>query len=198
MQRNVRCWLVGGLAAFLAVALMVVGGSRAADEKELKDAIEKLADLMAKKDLDAAKPEAEKVAKSVDDIEPVMDLMKPRKDGGFGVGGKAGAITPDGIEKKIIDLDKKGLSGAQFGAQAEALGHMANRVAAIAEVAQHKCPVKKKEGDKDPKDWQKWTAEMRQAALEVSDAAHQKNASGFNKSLRKLNETCNTCHSVFK
>jgi hypothetical protein len=193
---------VGGIASALVVwSLALV--SRAADEdKELRDSIEKLADVLAKKDLAAAKTQGEAIANKVDEIAPVMDLLKPRGDGGFGVGAKAGAITPDGIEKKLIDMGKQiqmgKLTPAQVTAQADALERLADRVAAVAEVAQHKCPVKKREGQKDPQDWDKWTKEMRAGGLDLADAAKAKDAAKVKAAVNKLNSSCSDCHAVFR
>ena len=47
---------------------------------------------------DVAK-QAETLAKKLDDIADAMDLFKPRKKNGFGVGKTPGAINPDGIEQ---------------------------------------------------------------------------------------------------
>src|SRR5690348_16351471 len=149
MMRYARWLAVGGIVSALVVwSLALV--SRAADEdKELRDSIEKLADVFAKKDLATAKTQGEAIANKLDEVAPVMDLLKPRGDGGLGVGTKPGAITPDGIEKKLLDMPKHPVTAAQAGSQADALTRLGDEVAAVAEVAQHKCPVKKKEGDKN-------------------------------------------------
>jgi hypothetical protein len=199
MKKSVRLLLTAGLCAALGTGLLVVNLVHAADEdKELRDNVLKLAAMMGTNNAGANDQAARAIADKVDDIEPVMDLMKPRKDGGIGVGAKPGAITPDGIEKKIIDMDKKPLSQAQVNQQGDALQKMADQVAAISVVAQYKCPVKKKEGDKDPKDWDQWAKDMHKFALELSGAAKAKNAAGVKKAVSQLNEACNNCHSVFK
>ncbi|HJT75916.1 MAG TPA: cytochrome c [Gemmataceae bacterium] len=199
MKRSVRLLLTTGIVMALGAGLLVVNLVHAADEdKEVKDGVLKLAAVVSSGNAAAADAQAKTIADKVDDIEPVMDLMKPRKDGGLGVGAKPGSITPDGIEKKIIAMDKKPLSAAQVNAEGAALGKMADEVAAIAAVAQYKCPVKKKEGDKDPKDWKQWSEDMHKYALDLSKAAKAKNAAAVKKSVAQLNEACNNCHSVFK
>jgi hypothetical protein len=189
---------VGGIASALVVwSLALV--SRAADEdKEMRDTIDKVADLMAKKDLATAKTQGEAIANKLDEVAPAMDTLKPRGDGGFGVGTKPGAITPDGIEKKLIEMGKKPMAPAQVTAQADALERLGERVAAVAEIAQHKCPVKKKEGAKDPKDWDTWTKEMRQGGLDLADAAKAKDANKVKAAVNKLNTSCSDCHAVFR
>jgi Cytochrome C' len=200
MMRNARWLAIGGIASALVVwSLALVGQGTAADEdKEVRDGIEKLADVMAKKDLATAKAQGQAIANKLDEVAPAMDLLKPRGDGGLGVGPKPGAITPDGIEKKLIDMGKKPMTAAQVTTQADALARMADEVAAVAEVAQHKCPVKKKEGDKDPKDWQTWCQDMRQGGLDLADAAKAKDAAKVKTAVNKLNSTCSNCHAVFR
>ncbi len=198
MKKSVRLLLTAAIVAVLGTGLLVANLVHAADEdKELKDSVLKLAGVMGTGNA-GANDQAKAIADKVDDIEPVMDLMKPRKDGGIGVGAKPGAITPDGIEKKVIEMDKKPLTQAQVNEQGDAIKNMADQIAAIAGVAQYKCPVKKKEGDKDPKDWDQWSKDMQKQALALSKAAKAKNANAVKMTISQLNETCNNCHSVFK
>jgi cytochrome c556 len=192
---------VGVASALLVGSLALVRqGTAAGEDKELRDGIDKLADTMARKDLAAAKGQGEAIAKKADDIESVMGLMSPRDDGGFGVGPTPGKIKPDGIEKKIqgIAMGKEALGPDQVNDQAAALERLASRVAAIAEVAQHLCPVKEKKGKKDPKDWQMWTQDMRADALDLAAAAGAKDAARVKAAVGKLDQTCTSCHKVFK
>jgi hypothetical protein len=192
---------VGGIASALVVwSLALVSRGTAADEdKEVRNGIEKLADTFAKKDTATAKTQGDALAKKIEEVADVMDLLKPRGDGGLGVGTKAGAITPDGIEKKLIDMTgKHPVAQAQAASQADALARMGVEVAAVAEVAQHKCPVPKKEGPKDPKDWQTWCQDMRQGGLDLADAAKSKDAAKIKTAASKLNSSCTNCHAVFR
>jgi hypothetical protein len=202
MTRYLRWLAVGGVASALLVWSLVLAtnGTAADEDKEVRDGILKLADAEAKGDSTAAKKQAEGIAAKVDEIAPVMDLMKPRGDGGLGVGSAPGKITPDGIEKKLIAMDKEKnpMTPAQLTAQGDALARMGEQMAAIAEVAKLKCPVKKKEGDKDPKDWAKWTDEMQKGSLEFANAAKAKDPARLKTVTRKLNSTCSECHSVFR
>jgi hypothetical protein len=205
MTRSVRWLAVGSIASALAVwsLALVATGTAADDDKEVKDTILKIADAEGKKDTDAAQKQAQALAGKVDEIAPVMDLMKPRADGGLGVGASAGKITPDGIEKKLLAMAKdaaamKPLAGGQLKEQAEALARMAEEIAAIADVAKLKCPVKKKEGDKDPKAWAKWCDDMHQTALEFAEVARAKDAAKLKGMTLKLNGTCTECHAAFR
>jgi cytochrome c556 len=202
MLRYARWVLSAGIVAALAIgSLSLVRQGTAADEdKELRASIDKLADAIAGKDAASAKSQGEAIAEKTDDLETVMNLMNPRDEGGFGVGPAPGKIMPDGIEKKIqaIAMGKEALGPDQVNEQAAALERLANRVAAIAEVAQHLCPVKEKKGKKDPKDWQTWTQDMRAHAGELATAARAKDAAAVKAAVGKLDQTCTSCHKVFK
>ena len=163
----------------------------------MSDAIQKLAQTVAKPDVATARKEAEALAKTIE-LDSLMDLFKLRTKDGLGVGTKPGAITPDGIEAKVMALAKKPLPQKELDAQAEGLTQAGHMVAAVALVAQHKCPVTKKMGDKDPKKWQEWTEEMHKNALELSTAAKAKQPAELKTAATKLNSTCNNCHSVFR
>lgn len=202
MSRFVRWLAVGGVtSALVAWSVLLVANGTAADEdkeaKEAKAGILKLADVMAKKDMAAAKTQAQAIAKKIDEVATVMDLMKVRGDGGLGVGAP-GKFKNDGIEKQLLAMGKVPLTPAQAKDEGEALERMGDQAAAIAAVAKYKCPVMKKEGQKDPKDWATWCDDMRQAALEFSAAARAKDAAKLKTTTLKLNGTCSNCHSVFR
>jgi hypothetical protein len=165
-------------------------GVSADDNKEVRDAVEKLADLLEKKDYDAAKKEAAAIAKKYDELEHVMILLGPRDMGGFGVGPKAGDIKPDDMEQKLSDLaTKKALTDAEWKAQGAAIKRMALRAAAVGELAQHYAP-KAKAGL-----WKGFSTDMQKAALELAEATKPdqvKTVAG------KMNSSCSGCHTEFK
>jgi hypothetical protein len=199
MKSTVRWVVVGGVVSALAIWLVVAStGSAADDDEAARQGVLKVADLIQKKDMDTAKKQAQTVAQKINDAEPIMHTMDPREDGGLGVGAKPGAIKPDGIEKKLLEIDKTPLKQQQVAAEGDALEEMAYRIAAVATMAQHACPVPAKQGNKDPKDWKQWTGDMQKGALELADAAKGKKAADINKAVKNLNNTCATCHAVFK
>jgi len=198
MKTHARVWVAG--AMLLAVGAWSVGGGTgtAAAGKKVAEAIQKLADTLAKPDVASAKKDAESLAKSIE-LDSVMDLFKLRSKEGLGIGSKPGAITPDGIEAKVIALAKaKPLAEKDLDAQSEGLTQAGYIVAAVGLVAQHKCPVTKKMGDKDPKKWQEWTGDMHKGALDLAAAAKAKKPAELKAVATKLNSTCNNCHSVFR
>jgi len=191
MSRHARVLGVGAIV--LALAAAYVTGDLAADEKSAKEGIDKLAKSLEKGSPDKAALESMKK----EHLDEIMYLFKLRKSGGFGVGANAGAITPDGIELKIISLGKKTLKG-DLDKQADAIAEAAYRTAAIADVAIHMCPVKKKMGDKDPKDWEKWSKGMKDAAMELAKAAKAKDPKKVEAAAKRLNDNCQQCHGVFR
>jgi cytochrome c556 len=179
--------------------LGAVTHSNAAADKDIAETVNKIADALEKKDTDNAK----KLAQTLKDedkypIEDVMQLFKPRKDKGLGIGPKAGAVMPDGIELKVIAMAMNELPQKELDAYAADLARAAYIAAAVAEVAKDKCPVTKKEGDKDPKDWKNWVESMQKAALELADAAKTKKPSVVKAAADKVDGACKTCHKVFK
>ena len=199
MKRTVRWVVAGGVLSALTFWLVAAGtGSAADDDQAARDGVLKVADLFQKKDMDTAKKQAQTIAQKINDVEPIMNTMSPREDGGLGVGGQAGRIKPDGIEKKLLEIDKTPLKDQQATSEADALQEMAYRIAAVATMAQPLCPVPAKQGKKDPKDWKKWSGDMQKQALDLADAARTKKAADINKAVKTLNNTCATCHASFK
>jgi hypothetical protein len=94
------------------------------DLKEAKEAVTRVVNAMRKGG--NAGPQAAEVAKKVD-LENLMNTFKPRTKGGFGVGPKPGAITPDYIDKKITNMAKRALTPVQVAKQKEPLIEMAER-----------------------------------------------------------------------
>lgn len=196
-------WLLISVAATIFGAVVWMQGARlsyAGDEKSAKDALLKIADLFAKKDVVAAKRLAAETAKT-DDLDVVMALFKLRSKKGLGIGDKPGAVKPDGIEAMILDLDNKKLKPGVVKAlktNAADIERMAYITAAIAEVAIHKCPVEKKQKDKDPKDWKRWSEEMRDASLELAEAIKANKPKEIATAGQKLQGTCVSCHGPFR
>ncbi len=187
--------LVAG-ALLLALGVWSIAAEDAAG---LRGEVQKVADALGKGDAEQAKKTAAEVAKS-SELEEVMSLMQPRRANAkkpvFGVGTKPGAVTPDGIEAKVIALSKK-VDPRQLDKESAALAEMALRVQAIAEIATAKAP-EKDEGQKKKKDWMEWAGEMKKSAMELGEAAKEKHAPQVKAAAAKLNSACNNCHGVFR
>ena len=181
------------LARFLALAVALGFGiswlaSAAADDKDIKAAVLKLATALEKNDKEAAKKLVDELKK--EDLEHVMELMKPpakNKD--------AFDVVKEGIEMKLNALSKKAGDVKASAADYEKMAHI---VAAIAEVASVKCPVGSKMGDKDPKAWAEWVNDMKDGAKALAEAAKAKDAKKVNAAAKKITGACNNCHGVFR
>lgn len=174
------------------VGFLLAGMGRAGDDKAAKEGILKIADAIAKGE--DVSGHAKALAKKIEEIDEVMNLMRPRKGakGGLGVGSKPGAIQPDGIELKLVQMGRDAPSAATAAKQAEALEKMAHVIAAIAEVSIAR-PDKKK-----PKNWIKYAKEMRDAAPKLAAAAKAKSPAELQKAAAAINAACNNCHTDYK
>ena len=193
--------------AFVAVALGSLwldgAGRSVADDKvakEVRKAIEDMADALAKGDAKTATKIMENIKKH-DLLEP-MSLFKPRdpKDGsgGLGMGPKPGAVEPDGIEKYLIQMGRKPMTAMQLAKVAPDLERAAYISAAIGELTEHKCPIDKKMGDKDPKDWAKLSKGMKEEALELAKAVKKQDTKLVQKHMQNLYSNCSGCHGIFR
>ncbi len=196
---TLRVRQLGAGLLLLATGVWFVGFGQAASEKELRDSIRKLAQSIEKKDADGAKKQATALGKSIDDMEDLMNMLSGRNGdkGGLGVGPKPGAITPDGIEDKIEHLAKKPLAEKQLSTEADALVQMGYDVAAVMAVAQAK-GWQKEEGAKKKTTWEKFSKASETAALAFADAAKKKNPAEVQAAAKKLDNSCSTCHDIFK
>lgn len=182
--------------AVAALGFATLAGKGGAADDDAKGAVTKIADMLEKKDTAGAQKAAAAFAPKAD-IEDVMHLMSLRRSKGLGVGAKPGAITPDGIEAKIMELGKRPLPAAKLTAESSDLTRMAYVAAAIGEVA-HAKPPAKDEGKKKKADWVKWSGDMRDAALKLADATKAKNPMEVKAAATKLYSSCTTCHEVFR
>lgn len=188
-------WLLR--AATLMVALGVVAvASRtdAADEKEVRAKILKIADALEKNQADIVKSEAQALQKSDAELDIIMEGFKLRSKGGIGVGDKP-AVKRDGIEAKVQDLDKAAPTPKEAQADATALARAGYVSAAIAEVIMTKVPSDKK---KQAPQWKTFATEMRNAGVDFAKAAQAKDPMKVHKAAKALNDACIKCHDVFR
>jgi len=194
------------LAVVLGVALaagtgLVAVEAQTEEARAAAAAIQKQADETTKKSWDELSGAGKDLAKK-HEILDVMNLLKLRKVdakvSGLGVGVKPGAITPDGIEAKIISLTKRPLDAAKLGRESADIARMAEITAAVASVSVHQCPIEKKMGAKDPADWKKWMEDMHREAVALARAARAKDAAAIKTAANKLDMSCKDCHAVFR
>jgi hypothetical protein len=193
-MKNARM-LAAGAALALGFCLLSAGGT-SADDKDVRDPTDKIAEAIAKGDTATAKKLAAGLAKSTE-LDNVMRQMALRTKKGRGVGAKANEVMPDGIEAKIIALSKKPLPQKQLDTESKAITDAAYIAAAIGEVA-HSKPPEKDEGMKKKKDWMGWSEEMSKSAVQLADAAKAKKPNDVKAAATKLNNSCSNCHGVFR
>jgi hypothetical protein len=195
-MKHPASWVAGCAAAFVGVwFLMEAGRTGAADDYDPREPVLKLASAIEKKDKDA-KEQAKAIAKKVE-LESLMHLFQLRSKKGLGVGLKAGAVMPDGLEKKVETLADKPLTADALGDQATALEQMGYAMAAIGEVTLAK-PPEKDMGKKKVKDWVKWSEDLRDASLLLAEAAKKKDPAALKNAADKANTSCNKCHDIFR
>lgn len=194
-------------AMVLGVALVLVAGATvtlsAADEAgtAAQADVKKLADQVGKKGWDDLAKEGQPLAKKHELLD-VMYSFKLRKPGakvsGIGIGDKPGAMTPDGIEAKIINMARR-VTPADLKADKELI-RIAEISAAIAGIAVHQSPVQAPMGQKTPAKWKELSADMYKASKGLTDAlkAPKKTTADVKKAAMKLNASCAECHTVFR
>ncbi len=202
MRSHPRNWVVLCTGLALVVGSLVLGPrSSAAPEKALGDAIDKIAEAVKKGDMDGAKKLAADCSKKVDH-DVLMKLYKLRSQkGGIGVGAKEGAISPDGIEKKLMKLAEAAPSAKDLAVEADALVELGHRMAAISLVSAVMEPedqYAKKKLKKRMKDWATWNDEMVKASQEFSAAAKAKKADDLHKAAVKADKACGKCHDAIR
>lgn len=192
MKRQAPVVLVGIGALALGSGLFLAALGRAGDDDAAKKGILKIAAALAKGNSEAASSDAKALAKKIEEIDEVMNLMRPRNKKGLGVGEKPGAIVPDGIELKLVQMGRDAPSQQAANKEAAALEKMAHVVGAIAEVAIVKTPKTK------AKEWIRYAKEMRDAAPKLAEAAKSKSPAELKKAAAQINAACNSCHTAFK
>jgi cytochrome c556 len=193
---------VAACAVAVSLGVVFLSGGQAADEKDLRAAMNKLVKTAAEKPDDLPKAAADlATAHKIDNesVKQVMDLLG-RRDGdppGWGVG-PAGTIKPDGIEPKLRDLIKqKSISKAQLEKEGDALLELANRTAAVAAVGQVAAPKKDLPG-KTIKDWKEYSEDMGKFSRDLAKAVKARNPEAVKDAAGKLNGSCSSCHSKFR
>lgn len=166
--------------------------SNAAQGGDVKATVLKIADALKKGDAASADKDAAALAKSKD-LDEVMDLFKKRDKGGIGVGSKKDVAVPDGIEVKLVALGRDAPSAGALKKEGEALEEMGYVIAAVAKVAKLKPAPKSKSAE-----WNSWCDDMAANAVKLSAAAKGQVAADVKTLAKKINDSCNACHSKYR
>jgi hypothetical protein len=188
---------LGAGFAILTLGLWCAAKVGGAPATAVRDDVLKLAQEIEKSGRNGSQSLADDLAKK-HPLEDVMDLMKLRRLKGLGVGPSASGKPDDGIEAKLINLTKHAPKAKELQSEAKDWEQSAYVMAAIAELAERQCPVKSKEGKKDPNNWNKWSKDMEVGALDLASALRGKKPKEVQRAAQKLNTTCNACHTDFR
>jgi hypothetical protein len=179
-------------ALTLGLCLLAGVSGLAADDDDKKAAAEA---RQAVVDLANGKGNPKAIADKYE-IEDVMRVFKPRDKRGLGVGPKPGAITPDGIEAKWINMGKgKGPSKVELTRDLAALVQAAQVTRAVGEINEH---YASKSGQKDPKKYKQLNEDMIKCSKELIDAFKTADPKIVKTAVNKLNQSCNECHTMFR
>jgi len=195
-------------AMVLGIGVALVAGVgvlslRAAEEASAASDVKKLADQVGKKDWAELSREGQTVAKRLDEqkkeLLDVMTVFKPRKPdgkGGLGVGNQPGAIKPDGIEAKILNLSKR-VQPADLDKAAD-LKRMAEISAAVAGIATHMPNEDAKKSKEATKKWQDYSKDMHDASKDLIKSLDGKNSAQIQLAAKKLQDACTACHNDYR
>jgi hypothetical protein len=195
MKTHARVLAAGAVLA-LGIGILATADLSAADDKDARDVVRQIADMIEKKNDAGAKKLAEQAAKDLE-LHDAMSVFALKSKKGFGFGSKPGAATPDGIEAQLIGLSRKAKMQKEVDAIAADLARAGYVAAAVAEIALKNVPDKD-EGMKKKADWVKWTQDMRTAGVKLAEAGKAKNANDVKTAATALNSSCNNCHGVIR
>ena len=157
--------------------------------------------LMERGDFFAAKKTAEEFAKGkeVEHLALIVPSARSPARKGLGIGFQPGVVKPDGIEQMICQLSSnRPIDPKLLDTHSADLARAFYLTAAIAEAHRGHCPVKQKTKKKDPKDWEKWSVTLRDAALELATAVQERQPTKVRSVAQKVNNACTSCHEVFR
>ena len=187
-----------GVALVAGVGMLSV---RAVEEAPAAPDVQKLADQAGKKDWAELSKEGQTISKKYNDLIDVMGVFKMRKkDGkgtsGLGVGKVPGAILPDGIEAKILNLSKR-VQPTDLQKAAD-LKRMAEVAAAVAGIAVHMPNDDAKKSKETTKKWQDYSKDMHDASKDLIKSLDGKNPAQIKEAALKLQNACTACHNDFR
>jgi len=178
----------------LAVGFVSTTAGRAqkgdSDAEAIKEAREAIVKMTRANDSEIQQQAATLAKKA--ELGNIMQVFKPRKSTGLGIGPKG-----EGIEPKIISLSKRTLSKGDLARQSDDLVKAAEVSRAVAEVTVYFTPKEKQPG-KDPADWKKYTEDMKQGSQELIKAVKSGDPKQVRSAATNLNAACSDCHSKFR
>jgi hypothetical protein len=183
-MKKTRLWLGTGAVALLAGVAVIIGQAQAVE----KDQIKKIAEMIKKGDTAGAKKAAEAYAKKNTDVDELMTAFKPAKKGG---------MMEPGIEQTLIKVGRDAPTATAIAKSAGDFTDMGYYTAAVGMVTEAAAPAKDM-GKKSRKDWIEWAKTTQEGGLKLAEAGKAKSAAGVKDAASKINNACNSCHTVFR
>lgn len=193
-MKQVRLWMACGAVLALAGVVFMAQATTAQEDPGHKGVL-KIAELVKKGDKDGAAKAATKYATRGDRDEILADVMhgfKPAKKGGIGVG-----ATGTGIEQALIKIGRDAASATEVGKMADAYQEMGNQIIAIGLITEALAP-KSDKGKQTRKDWIEMSKGMTEAGALMAAAGKAKSAADLKTAAAKTNNSCNSCHTLFR
>jgi Cytochrome C' len=168
-----------------------------ADKGKIGEARQLAASLTAIKGSVAVLEPIPTVALVGEDVMDTMNHLRMKKKGGDGMHPDLQTSGPlkslNGLEEKFRSLAKKKLTDANVKKSAKELVLLGYRTAVLAEVVDEYAPKQKK-----AQQWHELSMQMRDASIELAQAAKKKDAAAIFKAGEKLDSSCTQCHSAFR
>jgi hypothetical protein len=130
-----------------------------------------------------------------EELDDLEKAYKPRRRGGVGVGPPSNA---DGIEYRLIVLQRRAQKRADPVAQRADVLRVAYHVIAITEVARLFAPDRPNHQGKGAKEWGDFADETIRGARDLAAAADAGDAETVRAAARRTFEGCVHCHEVFR
>jgi cytochrome c556 len=135
------------------------------------------------------------VKESEDVAKILMNHFRIRAAGGLGIEPKPKEREHDGLEAYFRLLAMR--PGDAPPLKPEELAILGREMAVLAELTRSLAP-EKSVGDKTPEKWRQWSDQMRDASLELVQAAVDRKADDIRAAARQINGTCVRCHRAFR
>jgi hypothetical protein len=214
MSKGIRAWSGVAVLAALGATVAFVGRGRGDDEEEkvklektlkAQPELVKIIDMIGKgaKEADIRKAADELTKKH--DLEFVMGAgFKPREKGGLGVGATPGAIKPDAVELKLIDIGatkpkktEPKITEKDIAAEKNDWIKMAQVSQTLAEIAPSYAAMDKRT-PAEQKKWNRYCEDMKKGSIDLVGAINTGEPKKVQQAADKLNASCNDCHKDFR